>query len=140
MADVREDVFTQQEASALLEKVLNDLLDPALDAEQLGQHFTRDYQQEADGAKLDYDGFTTHARSVKQTIASVTVTTDELIVSGPMIAEIHTIDATKHAGRRLKVKVIGFFTIRDGKICRVAGLTHLLEGAAEDRDIGHRTH
>jgi hypothetical protein len=39
----------------------------------------------------------------------------------------------------IRVKVIAFFTVRNGRIVRVDELTLLLRGADEDRDLGLRT-
>ena len=131
--------LSQKQARALIENAIASLLDPLQDAESLCRYFAPDYVQEVDGVRLDFDGFIDHARVLKTSLRWGRATIENLIVSGDTIADIHVVDGEKTNGDKIRVKVIAFFTLRDGKIVRVDELTHLLEGNHADRDMGSRT-
>jgi len=131
--------LSKDEARALIEGAIESLLDPRREVGDLTRYFTSDYVQEVDGKRLDYAGFIDHARVLKTHLRRGRATIKTLIVDGDTIADIHVIDAEKVDGNSVRTKVIAFFTVREGKIARVDELTHLLQGADEDRDIGSRT-
>jgi predicted ester cyclase len=131
--------MSQEEAREFLEKVFANMFDPQAPAESLSEFFSTDYVQDADGARLDFDGFIDHARVLKGTFTSAHVRFEEILVDGPNIADVHIIEATKVNGENIRVKVIALYTLEKGKIVRVNELTHLLKGADADRDIGFRT-
>lgn len=131
--------LSKDEARALIENALASLLDPQQRAEDLSRYFAPNYVQIVDGKQLDYDGFIDHARALKQTLRRGRATIETLVVDGPIIADIHVIDAEKTNGDTIRIKVIAFFTAAGGKIVRVEELTHMLSGAAEDKDLGSRT-
>jgi len=131
--------LSKQQARALIESALASLLDPRQDAESLSRYFAPDYVQDVDGKRLDFNGFIDHARTLKKSLRGGRVTIENIIVDGMTIADVHVVDAEKTNGDTLRAKVIAFYTVRDGKIVRVDELTHLLQGAAEDRDLGSRT-
>jgi len=131
--------LSKDEGRALIENALASLLDPHQDAESLTRYFAPDYVQDVDGKRLDLAGFIDHARVLKKSLRRARATIEKLVVDGNTIADIHVVDAEKTTGATLRVKVIAFFSVRDGKIVRVDELTHLLHGAAEDRDMGSRT-
>jgi ketosteroid isomerase-like protein len=95
--------------------------------------------QNVDGESLCFNGFIEHARALKTSLRHDCATIERLVVDGHTIADIHLIDAEKTNGDKIRVKVIAFFTVKDGKIVRVDELTHLLEGDEADRDLGSRT-
>jgi len=131
--------LSKDAARTLIENAVTSLLDPRQDAAALSQFFASDYVQEVDGKRLDFEGFIDHARVLKTRLRRGSATIQSLIVDGDTIADIHVIDAEKTDGAHLRTKVIAFFTVRDGKIVSVDELTHLLDGAEEDRDLGSRT-
>ena len=133
------DQLSKAEARALIENALASLLDPHQDAESLGRYFAPDYVQDVDGKRLDFAGFIDHARVVKRSLRRARATIEHLIVDGDTIADIHVVDAEKTNGESMRAKVIAFFWVRDGRVVRVDELTHLLHGAAGDRDMGSRT-
>jgi len=79
-----------------------------------------------------------HVRVLKSTLDNATVTFKEIAADGTTIADIHVVEARKKNGDRVRVKVIAFYTLENGKIRRIEELTYLLEGRAEDRDLGFR--
>jgi len=130
--------MTHIQAHQFLTKVFNSLFDPAETAEQTGRYFASDYQQHADGKVLDHALFIEHARTLKATLQSATVNFEKVIASGQSLASVHIVNAIKHNGQSLKVKVVALYEIEDGLIRRVDELSHLLEGDASDRDLGTR--
>jgi len=136
---VRPTPMTRDEARRFLEDMFDRLFDPAASAEAVGAFFAPDYVQEVDGKRLDYSAFLDHVRLLKRTLERATVTFEQLLVDGSTIADIHVVDAHKKNGERLRVKVLAFYTIEDGKIRRLEELTHQLEGRPEDADLGSRT-
>jgi ketosteroid isomerase-like protein len=130
--------LSKEQARRLIEDAVASLLDPNQDADGLSRYFAPDYIQDVDGKRLDFNGFIDHARTLKRSLRRGHATIEKLVVDGDTIADIHVIDAEKTNGDSIRVKVIAFFTTRDGKIVRVDELTHLLHGADEDRDLGSR--
>ena len=131
--------ISREEAREFLEKVFANMFDPQTAAESLSEFFATDYVQDADGARLDFNGFIDHARILKNTLRSGHVRFEEILVDGPKIADVHIIEATKANGDTIRVKVIALYILEKGKIVRVHELTHLLKGVDADRDIGFRT-
>jgi ketosteroid isomerase-like protein len=118
--------------------VFDRLFDPTASAEDVGAFFSPDYVQDVDGRRLDRGEFLNHVRVLKSTLDSATVTFKEIAADGATIADIHVVEARKKNGDRVRVKVMAFYTLEDGKIRRIEELTHLLEGRADDRDLGFR--
>ncbi|HUB10593.1 MAG TPA: nuclear transport factor 2 family protein [Acetobacteraceae bacterium] len=131
--------LSNEEARALIEGALASLLDPQQDTNQFVRYFASDYVQEVDGKTLTFAGFIDHARMLKASLRRGCATIERLVVSGDTIADIHVVKAEKMNGDAIRVKVIAFFTVRDGKIIAVDELTHLLDGSDADRDMGSRT-
>ena len=130
--------LSRDQAQDFLERVFRNMLDPTLEASALGHFFSSSYVQVANGERLDYQGFIDHAQAVKRSLATAKVNFERIVVDGDQIADIHVLDATKKDGSALKMKVLAFYKLRDGKIVEVDELTHLVQGAEADRDIGYR--
>jgi ketosteroid isomerase-like protein len=126
------------QARRLLEEVFASLLDPAQDVEALGRYFSEDYVQHVDGVRLDRRGFLDHARTLKKSLLGGRVTIESLLADGPIVADIHVVEARKTGGETVRMRVFAFYRIEDGRIASVDELTHLLHGAASDRDLGSR--
>jgi len=131
--------LSEDQARVLIEGAIASLLDPQQDADHLTRYFAPDYTQEVDGKRLTFAGFIDHARALKASLRCGHATIERLVVSGDTIADIHVVEADKKNGDAIRVKVIAFFTVRDGKIVGVDELTHLLDGSDADRDMGSRT-
>ncbi len=131
--------LSKEQARVLVQNAVASLLDPQQDTESLSRYFAPDYVQDVDGAHLDFNDFIDHARTLKASLRWGRATIETLIVSGDTIADVHVIDAEKTNGDTIRIRVIAFFTLTDGKIARVDELTHLLQGDDADRDMGSRT-
>ncbi|MEP7456680.1 nuclear transport factor 2 family protein [Phyllobacterium sp. SB3] len=123
----------------LIKKVLESMLDPNAPVEQLREFFSTNYRQDIDGVTLDFTGFMAHAEDLKKSISAGSTTFEMMIVEGQTVADVHIVDAIKLNGEKIRIKVIAFYTIENGKITRVNELTHLLSGLTEDRNLGSRT-
>jgi ketosteroid isomerase-like protein len=130
--------MTTEEARRFLQHVFDRLFDPAASAEEVGAFFSADYVQDVDGRRLDRGEFMSHVRMLKSTLDSASVTFKQVAADGHTIADIHVVEARKKSGERVRVKVMAFYTLENGKIRSIEELTYLLEGRAEDRDLGFR--
>jgi ketosteroid isomerase-like protein len=130
--------MTTEEARRFLQRVFDRLFDPASTAEEVGAFFSPDYVQDVDGRRLDRGEFMNHVRMLKNTLEGATVTFKQIAADGQTIADIHVVEARKKNGERVRVKVIAFYTLQNGKISSIEELTYLLEGRSEDRDLGFR--
>jgi hypothetical protein len=131
--------MTDQEARDFLTRVFGTLFDPAASAEDVAAFFAPDYVQIADGKRLDRAHFIDHVRVLKGALESGAVTLEKVIASGSTVATRHAVNARKKNGATVRFKVHAFFEIEGGLIQHTDELTHVVEGGAEDRDLGSRT-
>src|SRR4029077_20716616 len=103
------------------------------------RYFNPRYVQKTDGRTIDFAGFVAHVRELKRTLKNVKITFEHVIVEGANVVSIHRAEAEKVTGGRIAVRVFALFVIDDGKIAVCDELTHLEQGAAEDRDLASRT-
>lgn len=129
---------TPTAARAFLHTLFERLFDPAVSSADIGAYFSPDYQQRVDGKTLNFAEFMAHVAVLKSTIQSAQVTFEQVLVNGDQWADIHYVEAIKADNSRLCVKVLAFYTFKEGKIWRIDELTHLVVGAASDRDLGSR--
>lgn len=122
----------------LLEQTFRDLFNPKKEVAALKAYFSEDYTQWVDGKVLDYAGFFQHVKALKEVIVSASIEFIEYIEKGDVVADIHNVFVTKKDGEKLHVRVMAFFTFKEGKISSVRELTQLLSGREEDQDIGSR--
>lgn len=130
--------MTGEEARLFLTKVFAALMDPEVSAEEVGRYFAPEYVQIADSQRLDHAEFVAHARELKRVLAGGAVTLEAVVAEGSTVASRHLVEARKTSGERVRMKVFAFFEIEGGLIRRAEEVTHMVEGAAEDRDLGSR--
>ena len=128
----------REEARALVQRVLDALLDPSVSAEEVGAYMSPDYRQESDGVILDRNGFLEHARRLKSIVRSGRAEIDKIFVDGSTIVSVHRVRGTKVDGSTVQMKVIACFETRDGKVVSTDELSHPIEGSASDRDLSSR--
>lgn len=109
-----------------------------LDEGAIARYFSPLYVQKTDGRTIDYQGFVAHVRELKRTLKNVKITFERAVAEGASVVSIHRAEAEKVAGGRIAIRVIALFVIDDGKIVLCDELTHLEQGAAEDRDLASR--
>jgi len=130
--------MNHEEARALVQRVLDALIDPSVSAEEVGAYMSRDYRQESDGVILDRRGFIEHARRLKSTLREGRAVIDKIFVDGSTVVSVHRVRATKNDGSTVQIKVIACFETKDGKVVSTDELSHLIEGSSSDRDLSSR--
>lgn len=130
--------MTKTDAEHMLHRLFTALINPAVSLKDLKGFFTPDYMQLVDGKSLDLNGFIDHVATLRRTLATLDVEFENIIANDTTLADIHTVTAHKKAGGMIKVKVIAFYTLHNGKISRIEELTRLITGNAADGDIGSR--
>lgn len=133
-----KDVMTQDEAHDLLRRMFDAFTNPATKAEQFAELMTSDYIQRVDGKQLDYAGFLRHSETLRASLVSSSVTFEHIVTDGVSAATVHVAEAIKVGGERIRLKIIAYYQFRGNRISLVDELTHLLEGTAQDRDLGSR--
>ena len=131
--------MSENEARAFLEELYNAVCDPRADLEVTNRYFTDDFVQIVDDTIVDRAGFDAHLAALRADLATVSFEFTTVIAEGDRIADVHLFRATRKDGGQITMKFIGVYTLRDGKIARFEELSHLIEGAEEDRDLGSRT-
>ncbi|BAU74690.1 nuclear transport factor 2 family protein [Metapseudomonas furukawaii] len=109
-----------------------------LDPEKVADYLDPDYQQRVDGVLLDYQGFIAHMHRQKEAIARVEVEFLCLVAEGNVVFSNHQVHALTRDGRRVVVKVIAQFELKQGRLLRCDELTRLVSGTQEDEDLGSR--
>lgn len=123
----------------LLKEAFRNIIEaPVVDEKQIARYFSQDYIQHVDGKTINYTQFVSHIHTQRKTLASIKVTFLNVVSEGDTVFSNHLIRAHTKDGRILHGKVIGEFTIRDGKITGCDELTHIVGGTEEDQDLGSR--
>ncbi|MFF4319493.1 nuclear transport factor 2 family protein [Streptomyces sp. NPDC001568] len=120
-------------------RALNDLLfTPGLDlSEAIDRHFTPDYRQRTNGVWSDRADFTQHMTRLRSLVRSGRIEVHEELRDGPKYADRHTVTISLHNGRTSRTEVYLFAQLApDGRFQRVEETTLLVEGHADDRDLG----
>jgi predicted SnoaL-like aldol condensation-catalyzing enzyme len=129
---------TRQEEfnKSLVEQAFQDVFaSDAFDESAISRYFSPRYVQKTDGRTLDFAGFVAHVRELKRTLKNVKITFERAIAEGASVVTIHRAEAEKVSGGRVVVRVFALFVIDEGKIVLCDELTHLEQGAAEDRNL-----
>jgi ketosteroid isomerase-like protein len=133
-----KDAMTQDEVHDLLQRMFAAFTNPATKPEQYAELLTPDYIQRVDGKQFDYTGFLHHSEALQASLSSGRVTFEHFVTDGVSAATVHIAEAVKINGERIRLKVIAYYQFREHRISLVDELTHLLEGTAQDRDLGSR--
>ncbi|GAB5468016.1 MAG: hypothetical protein Kilf2KO_10460 [Rhodospirillales bacterium] len=128
--------MTGAEAKAFLEEVFTAVLAPDADATVTNRYFTEDFEQIVDGGRLNRAQFDAHLETLRREVASFAIDFTRVIAEGDEIAEVHYAKVRQKDGRVLTMKFIAFHSLRDGRIARVEEVSHLVQGAAQDVDLG----
>ena len=124
---------------SLIERAFQEVFAPdAFDEGVIARYFSPRYVQTTDGRTLDFPGFVAHVRELKRTVKNVKITFERLIAEGANVVSIHRAEVEKIAGGKISIRVFALFVIDEGKIVLCDELTHLEQGAAEDRDLASR--
>jgi predicted SnoaL-like aldol condensation-catalyzing enzyme len=124
---------------SLVERSFQDVFaSDAFDEGVIARYFSPRYEQKTDGRPLDFPGFVSHVRELKRTLKNVKIMFERMVAEGANVVTIHRAEAEKIAGGNIAIRVFALFVIDEGKIVLCDELTHLEQGAAEDRDIASR--
>jgi ketosteroid isomerase-like protein len=124
----------------LVQHMFRDVLErDKFDEQEIAHYFSRSYQQKVDGKTLDFTGFVDHIRELKRTVTGLQVSFEQMVAEGNKVMDIHRVEADKRTGGKMMARVISLWVIEAGKIVFCDELTHMEQGAPEDRDLGSRT-
>ena len=124
----------------LLKQMFHDMFESgSFDERVINRYFSPKYVQHADGTTLNFDGFVDHVRELKRVVVKLEVTFEQMVAEGNKVMEIHRVKGEKRDGSKFRVRLMSFWIIEDGKIVLCDELSHLEQGALEDRDLGSRT-
>lgn len=122
-----------------VQRVLNEVCfgDPDEAEAAIRKNFSPEYVQVTNGDRLEYNDFVAHIRHLRGLIASGTVEVQEAIRDGDVVADRHTMRATKIDGSEVVGDCYAFTQYaEDGRVLRVNEITHII-GSAADQDLGH---
>ncbi|HEX4246986.1 MAG TPA: nuclear transport factor 2 family protein [Pseudonocardia sp.] len=123
-----------------VQQVLNEVCFGSPDEAEtaVARHFSPDYVQVTDGNRLEYKEFVEHIKHLRGVIASGTVEVHEAVRNGDLVADRHTMRATKVDGGEVVGDCYAFTRYAaDGRIVRVHELSHIITGSKADHDLGH---
>ena len=119
-----------------LHKIFHELFEvQKVDEKKIGEYFSPDYVQYADGEQLDYVSFLRHVLLVNEKIESCKVTFKTLICEGDIVYSNHYVDAIMKSGVKARHHVLAEFHFKDGKIIMCDELSHLEKGDVADANL-----
>ncbi|WP_042378258.1 nuclear transport factor 2 family protein [Streptacidiphilus melanogenes] len=122
-----------------IRSAMTDLLfTPGLSLDEAAdRHFAPDYRQRTDGEWADRTQFLAHIAHLRDVVAGGSVRVDDELVQGDRYADRHTVDVTKKDGSTVQMEVYVFAEFApDGRFRRIEETTLLLQGGADDRNLG----
>ena len=137
---LRETDREEKSNKVLIRRMFRDVIErDKFDEQEVARYFGRSYQQKVDGKTLDFAGLVDHLRELKRTVTDLRVSFEQMVAEGNKVMDIHRVEADKRAGGKVTARVMSLWVIEDGKIVLCDELTHMEQGASEDRDLGSRT-
>ncbi|MFK0257053.1 nuclear transport factor 2 family protein [Streptomyces sp. NPDC090445] len=118
---------------------VNDLLfTPGLDLDEaIDRHFAPDYRQRTNGEWSDRAAFTRHMARLRSLVRSGHIEVHEELRDGLRYADRHTVTLSRHKGSTSRTEVYLFAEMApDGRFRRVEETTLLVDGHADDRNLG----
>lgn len=104
----------------------------------VNKYFSPQYVQNVDGKTLHFAEFVDHLKKQKESLSSAKVKFLALVSEGPIVFTNHEVSVIRKDGKQARFKILAQFTIADSKIVSCDELTKMIEGSAEDRDLGSR--
>ncbi|MCG4274619.1 nuclear transport factor 2 family protein [Acetobacter senegalensis] len=104
--------------------------------DRLLDFMTADYRQFVDGHEMTLSDFQTHTQALRNTLSNLEIDIQHIVCAGEKAATVHVARATYLSGEQNLIKVVAFYQFRDGRICLVDELTHLLIGREKDPALG----
>ena len=107
----------------------------AMNTTDYSKYMSKDYIEHIDGQTFNYQQWLHHMLSIKNMMKSYSLSFDEIIAEGDQIATSYVVHATKKDGSKLDIRIIAIFKINNGKMVYCDELTHLLNGAASEKNL-----
>lgn len=114
--------MNDRQARLFLEKAFGKLFEPSSTEAEVLLYFTPDYQQNLNGKVYSFKDFMRGVSGMKAQYTSLKAEFTTVVSSGDTVAEIHTLDATRKDGTHMRLKILAFQRLREGRICRVEEL------------------
>ncbi|ARW11619.1 nuclear transport factor 2 family protein [Acetobacter ascendens] len=106
------------------------------DIDALLAFMTPDYRQCVDGHEMTLSAFQTHTHALRANLSRLEINIQRIICEGNKAATVHVARVTRRSGEESLIKVVAFYQFREGRICLVDELTHLVKGSEKDQDLG----
>ncbi|MFT8719934.1 nuclear transport factor 2 family protein [Acetobacter sp.] len=104
--------------------------------DKLLDFMTPDYRQFVDGNEMTLSNFLAHTHALRNTLKALEIDIQHVVCEGDKAATVHVARATHLSGELSRIKVVAFYQFRNGRICLVDELTHLLKGSKKDQMLG----
>ncbi|MEZ7138006.1 nuclear transport factor 2 family protein [Komagataeibacter sp. SM21] len=104
--------------------------------DKLLDFMTPDYRQFVDGREMTLDDLRVHTHALRNALGALEIDIQHVVCEDDKAATVHVARATRRSGEQSLIKVIAFYQFREGRICLVDELTHVLEGSGSDRALG----
>lgn len=110
------------EAKTFLEGAFGTLFDYGSTEKDVLRYFTPDYQQNLNGKVYGFRDFYTGVSGLKAQSTSLKATFTTVVSGKDIIAEVHVLEVAKKDGTKLRLKIMAFQKLREGRICGVEEL------------------
>ncbi|WP_205395191.1 nuclear transport factor 2 family protein [Vibrio tetraodonis] len=114
------------------------LTNPEFDQAEIEQYFAPNYRQTVNGLELGYAEFVAHVAKLKEDTKNRRVAILACAAQGEHVFTHHLVSADKANGDSVKFEIIANFTLAEGRIVRCQELTRMIQGQAQDEDLGSR--
>lgn len=105
---------------------------------EIEKYFAENYIQSVDDKVIDFEGFVRHIALQKKVITCAKIKFLNMLQEGNKVSTVHYVEAIKHDGNKVEIKVMALFQFEDDKIIQCDELTLITVGSKEDRDLGSR--
>ncbi|KAA8386393.1 nuclear transport factor 2 family protein [Acetobacter sp. DmW_136] len=85
---------------------------------------------------IPVSAFQTHTRALRANLSRLEIDIQHIVCEGNKAATVHVARITHLSGEESLIKVVAFYQFREGRICLVDELTHLLKGNEKDQNLG----
>jgi ketosteroid isomerase-like protein len=112
----------------------------SFDRQVLERYFSPRFRQHADGKTLDFEGLVDHVAELKRTVTGLRFTFEQMLAEGDRVMDIHRVEGRKRdGGEGFAARLFSLWVVENGKIVLCDELSHLEQGAPEDRDLSSRS-
>lgn len=105
--------------------------------ESFSKYISRNYVQNSDGHKLNYNQFLEHVQELHNVMRSIHFKFDQIVSEGNVVATHHIAYGIKKNGNGVKTEFFAFFTIKNHKIIRCAEVSKMIRGSAADKNLSY---